>query len=172
MTAAERGTVYHAIMQQLPLESPILESTVEETMQRMVETEMLRQEQLQDIQIDRVVQFFDTEMGKRLLRSNNIRKELPFSYGLRVSDLHPDAKPEVQDEIVLIQGVIDCLFEEEDGFVLLDYKTDKVLGKPEQTAEKYMIQLDLYAQAISAIVGRKVKEKALYFFDGGHLVNL
>ncbi len=35
-------------------------------------------------------------------------------------------------ETVLIQGVIDCLFEDELGLVLVDYKTDAVKGSTDQ----------------------------------------
>ena len=172
MTAAERGTVYHAVMQQLPLQPIMDASHVKATIGRMVALEMLSEKQAEAIDISPIVDFFQTDIGQRLLRSAHVRKEQPFSYGLRVSDLHPEASPEVGQETVLIQGVIDCLFEEEDGLVLLDYKTDKIIGSPEQAAAKYETQLALYAIAIQAIVGREIKQKVLYFFDGAHLVVL
>ncbi|OUM90118.1 MAG: helicase-exonuclease AddAB subunit AddA [Bacillus thermozeamaize] len=80
-------------------------------------------------------------------------------------------------EVVLLQGVIDCLFRDERGLVLLDYKTDTIYGPFagfEQAEpvlkERYALQLQLYARAVEAIWGMPVAEKVLYFFDGGHLL--
>lgn len=172
MSAAERGTLYHAIMQHLPLQPGLSEEHIHTTMQRMVELELLHEAHLKEVDVQQIAKFFGTDIGRRLIRSPNVRKELPFSYGLPAAELHPEASGQIAAETVLIQGVIDCLFEEDDGFVLLDYKTDRVIGSPEQVAAKYSVQLELYARAISAILRRKVTQKALYFFDGGHLVIL
>ena len=68
------------------------------------------------------------------------------------------------DDTILIQGIIDCYFEEEDGVVIVEYKTDHV---DEENAEeiltkRYREQLDLYAGAVSQITGKNVKECIIY----------
>ncbi|MMZ64924.1 ATP-dependent helicase/nuclease subunit A [compost metagenome] len=76
---------------------------------------------------------------------------------------------------MLVQGIIDCLYEVDGELVLLDYKTDRVLehrGGIDALVANYSFQLNLYAQAIEDILGRKVSRKWLYFFDGGHAVRL
>lgn len=77
---------------------------------------------------------------------------------------------------VLIQGVIDALFRSEDGkLALLDYKTDAVLdhaGGIKVLTDKYRFQLELYAAALGDILGERVSELWLYFFDGDHAVRL
>src|SRR5690606_1776639 len=120
LNAAERGTAYHAIMQQLPTGVPMTLELIKRTMHRMVELEIVRSDQLEAVDPSRLMAFFETELGGRLQRSSNARKELPFSYGLRAGELHADAEAAIADETVIIQGVIDCLFEEEDGLVLVD----------------------------------------------------
>ncbi len=77
-------------------------------------------------------------------------------------------------EPVLIQGVIDCLAWEDDGGVLLiDFKTDSISGvRVEALRERYRLQLELYSRAVEEIWKVKVKEKYLYFFDGGTIVSL
>ena len=172
LSAAERGTVYHAIMQYMPLDRPVTAETVAEAMERMILLELLTREQCDEADPRIICAFFATDIGRRLLESPSVRREAPFSYGLPVGELHMDADDKVREETVLIQGVIDCLFEEPDGLVLLDFKTDAIKGEPAETAEKYRVQLDLYARAIEAISGQPVKEKALYFFDGSALVHL
>jgi ATP-dependent helicase/nuclease subunit A len=74
---------------------------------------------------------------------------------------------------VLIQGIIDCLFEDEAGLVLLDYKTDAAKGREDgELAERYRVQLGMYARAVEAIWKRRIDEIYLYFFDGSRLVRL
>ena len=66
-------------------------------------------------------------------------------------------------ETILVQGIIDVFFEEEDGLVVLDYKTDKVRSAGE-LKEKYHAQLDYYAQALERLLQKPVKEKIIYSF--------
>lgn len=172
LSAAERGTVYHAIMQYIPLTGPVTEASVAEVMERMAQLELLTREQCAEADPRVICAFFATGIGRRLLASPSVRREAPFSYGLPVGELHQDAADGVRGETVLIQGVIDCLFAEPDGLVLLDFKTDAVRGDPGAAAEKYRVQLELYARAIEAVAGKRVKERALYFFDGSALVHL
>lgn len=173
MNAAERGTVYHSVMQHIPLISKTVDvELVEQTLLHLVKQQVIREEQREVIRPEIISEFFRTDMGQRLLASSQVQREIPFSYGLPVGELHPDAAREVRDEIVLIQGVIDCLFEEDNELVLLDFKTDAVQGHPSVVADRYRIQIDLYAKAIEAITGKMVKEKVLYFFDGPHLISM
>ena len=70
------------------------------------------------------------------------------------------------DEKIRLQGIIDCFFEEEDGIVLLDYKTDYVKeGKIDVIVEKYKTQLNYYKNALEKITEKKVKESYLYLFS-------
>ncbi len=173
LNAAERGTVYHAVMQHIPLSSKQIDlAVVEQTLQQLVIRQVLREDQRAIIRPEIISEFFETALGERLLAAAYVQREVPFSYGLPVEELHFEASREVSREIVLIQGVIDCLFEEEDGLVLLDFKTDAVRGDPHMVADRYRIQIDLYAKAIEAITGKMVKEKVLYFFDGSHLISM
>ena len=70
-------------------------------------------------------------------------------------------------EKIFIQGVIDVLFEENDGsLVLLDYKTDRDTV-PEKIRRHYAKQIELYRQAVESILGRKVKESILFMLKDG-----
>ena len=66
----------------------------------------------------------------------------------------------------MVQGIIDMYFEEEDGLVIVDYKTDAV-KTAEELVKRYKLQLDLYARALEQITGKKVKEKWIYSFALG-----
>ena len=79
-------------------------------------------------------------------------------------------KPELNkdvyvDEKIRLQGIIDCFFEEEDGIVLLDYKTDYVEEeKVDEIIERYRAQLKYYKDALEKITEKRVKESYLYLF--------
>lgn len=72
------------------------------------------------------------------------------------------------EEIVLVQGIIDAWFVEEDEIVLVDYKTDSVRkGHGQELIEKYRAQLRYYARALERITGKRVKEEIIYSFALG-----
>ena len=98
-----------------------------------------------------------------------MERELPFTYAFDDKD----------GDYQILQGIADCLFEEQDGWVLLDYKTDRVRGRfgsdEEVDAEmqvRYGIQLNLYKKAIEEIVKIDIKEMVLYLFDGQRTVTI
>jgi ATP-dependent helicase/nuclease subunit A len=189
LTPAERGTAYHTVMQHIPLEGLVDPQVVEETLARLQRVAILTAEQVEAVAPDQIEAFYTNELGRRLIDSSWKLREMPFSYmvpadeayrGLdymnkAVSELAPGNNNEVFSEAVLIQGVIDCLFREEDRIILLDYKTDSVLehqGGLEALKEKYRFQLELYSKALHDILGEPISEIWLYFFDGGHAVKL
>lgn len=176
LTAAEIGTAMHMVMQHISLNQPVTVDAVKEKIASMVVNELLTPEQESYINVNAIVEFFETELGKRILNSPNVMREIPFSFGLQATEAYPDWKGE--NETILLQGVIDLLFEDEQGIVLLDFKTDKVTGKlqgreesiHEILQERYVVQLELYSKAVEHIYKQPLKEKYLYFFDGSHLV--
>lgn len=174
LTAAERGTVYHTVMQNLPLANPnITNHIINRAIQSMVDKRLFTAKQAEAVDINQIAQFFNEDIGKRILAARKVMREVPFSYGLKAADVYPDIDGSVAEETILIQGVIDCLFEEEEGLVLLDYKTDSTKGlSPEELSEKYHLQVNLYCKAIEDTWKRPVVKRYLYFFDGGHLIEL
>lgn len=195
LTPAERGTVYHTIMQHLPLQrledaaEPTAE--IEETVRYLVEKEIITGEQASAVEATEISSLFACDLGKRVLSAEDVWREMPFSYALPaaeayqglafldpISEHSAEGLPEMEllrDETVLIQGVVDCMFRHNGRLVLLDYKTDRVQehrGGLTALADQYRFQLDLYAKALEDILGEPVHEKWLYFFDGGHAVQV
>ena len=72
-----------------------------------------------------------------LARKQKLYREQPFVLGVDAKELYPE---EEDGELILIQGIIDAYFEEPDGLVVLDYKTDKV-NNGKELAEKYQVKL-------------------------------
>ncbi len=179
MTSAEKGTIMHMVMQQIDLREEVTEAYLEQLKLHLVNKEFLRMEQLEGINNEEILYFFRTDLAGRLKRANEIKREVPFNMAIQAADAYSDWQG--PDEPVLVQGVIDCLFEDEQGMVLLDYKTDRITGRftggfeeaEDILKERYRIQMELYAKAVESILGRKLEETYLYFFDdGGHLVKM
>jgi ATP-dependent helicase/nuclease subunit A len=171
---AERGTVYHTIMQNLPFDrGRMTVKVIKEAIQEMIEKRLLTVKQADTVDVRQIAQFFRQGLGKRILAAKHVMREVPFCYGLKASDIYPDVYGSIGEETILIQGVIDCLFEEKEGFVLLDYKTDSTKGKTaEELIDRYRLQLNLYSRAIEDTLNRVVASKYLYFFDGGLLIEV
>ena len=73
------------------------------------------------------------------------------------------------DEMILVQGMIDAWFEEADGLVIVDYKSDRVEKETgaEVLKERYAVQLDYYRRALEQSTGKRVKECRIYSFSLG-----
>lgn len=74
-------------------------------------------------------------------------------------------------EKVILQGIIDAFIMEEEGIILVDYKTDRVKDG-EELRNRYQKQIDLYSEALEQILGKKVKRRVLYSFSLGEEVDL
>ncbi|MCA1030972.1 helicase-exonuclease AddAB subunit AddA [Bacillus timonensis] len=176
LTAAERGTAMHMVMQHMNLNEDIHEQSVREQVAKMVHDELITQEQAEVIDVESVLTFFVSPIGKRLCKASDVRREVPFSLAIPASEAYRDWN-EAEGENVLIQGVIDCIFEDAEGLVLVDYKTDSISfkyssfeeAKPD-LEERYRVQIELYARAIEYIWKKPLTDRFLYFFDGGHLL--
>jgi ATP-dependent helicase/nuclease subunit A len=95
-------------------------------------------------------------------------REQPFVLGL-TADRIDSGFP--SDEQVLIQGIIDVFFEEDGKIVVADYKTDAVKTEKE-LVDRYQVQLDYYAEALSRLTGREVVQKIIYSFALGNEIVL
>lgn len=175
LTAAERGTINHLVMQHIPLDRPHDEQAVRELLEGMKAKAMLTAAQAETVDAASIAAFFVSELGSRLLAARWVKREVPFSRTVPAERVHPQAAadPAAAAEPVLIQGVIDCLFEDEHGLVLLDYKTDRIIREDwEAAAERHRFQLELYAESVGAILGRPVAEAHVFFLEGAQSVRL
>lgn len=156
-TGSARGTAYHRVLAQYDF------LRGEEQLEALP-GEIKELVELRDIRC-----FLHSPLGQRLrqaaaehrlFREQRFMKQVNYNYLFRDSDV---------TEPVLLQGVADAFVLEDDGIILLDYKTDRV-----RTAgllrQRYSLQLQLYADALSEITGRPVKEKLLYSFALGKTV--
>lgn len=161
MTPAERGTCLHKFMQYADF--TLAEQDAEAEKQRLVEKGFLLPAEAAVIDTAEVDAFFDSSIARRMKKSPRVLREHKFAILLPAA-MFDKALPESEsDEDVLIQGIIDCAFEENGAMVLLDYKTDHVQNG-EELAARYRDQLRLYQLALEETLGLPVKDVLLYSF--------
>jgi ATP-dependent helicase/nuclease subunit A len=109
----------------------------------------------------KVAAFANSEMAARIRKAIKVHRERDFSMTMSAAEAYDNDYYLPSGAHVIIRGVIDLYFEEEDGLVLLDYKTDK-----QEDADYYIntydIQLELYKRALERSTGKKVKETYIY----------
>ncbi len=169
LTAAERGQALHLVMQLLDLGGKLQVDGIIEQIAILVEQEKLSRAQASVVQPEAVARFWSSLLGQRILQSSRVYRELPFTLAIPAQQVYPQITGNgTSDEIVLVQGIIDCLADEEKGLLLVDYKTDRYTPDTLlQTARCYGSQLDLYIRAMESITGRRVTAAYLYMFYGG-----
>jgi ATP-dependent helicase/nuclease subunit A len=172
LSAAEKGTLIHFVMQHLNLEKAVDFESIKNQLNEMKNKGLLSEEQIKIIYSKDILAFAASPLAERIKQSAKVKKEVPFVLSLPIKEVYPKLNvPEDFEEEVMIQGIIDCYFEEEEQVVLIDYKTDYIAKDQDidQSIEKikrrYQTQIDLYARAIEQITGKKVKERYLYLFS-------
>ena len=165
LTPSEKGTAMHQAMQFFDFAQHADETAVAAELDRLVERKFLTAQQRSAVPEGPILAFFRSRLGQDLLRAKRMEREFKFSLLTPAKDYFPAAE---EGEQVLLQGVIDCWFEDERGDVtVLDFKTDR---RPDPAA--YAPQVGAYAKALERMTGKRVVRRALYFFADGstHLV--
>lgn len=172
-TGATRGTLYHRIMERMDfdrlIEKPALQS-VKEEMSRLEAVGKLTKEEKKSIRLSDFVTFAKSDLAKRMQRARELGQlylEQPFVIGVPGSEIDGLS----QEELVMVQGIIDVYFYEDDEVVVVDYKTDRVSGE-EELQRRYRMQLSYYGRALEMVTGKKVKERLLYSFALGKEVRI
>lgn len=163
-TPTEKGTIIHFALQHLDIHKAANIDEVDEQIRLMVKKELLKEEEANVVDSKMLLNFTKSDLGNRMKKAKRIYKETPFNIVKKANEIISGAE-NCNDEL-LIQGVIDCYFEEEGELVLIDYKTDYVgKGQEEKIVENYKMQIDFYAEALERITKKRVKEKYLYLLS-------
>ena len=155
------GNALHAAMQYICYENCASPQQVRQELVRLTEQGFLTREQAEQVDVERIACFFATPIGQKLRTGTPHIREFKFS-------LLDDGKhylPELTEEQVLLQGVVDCALLEEDGITILDFKTDRVSeGTLAESVSRYRLQIQTYSEALSRIYEMPVKAQYLYYF--------
>ncbi len=113
---------------------------------------------------EKIQAFAETPLYQRMVvaaRAGELYREKPFVMSVDPRSLFETAEP--GEEPILIQGIIDAFFVEEEGIVVLDYKTDRVQNSNE-LIKRYDSQLQLYADTLKRTLSLPIKEILIYSF--------
>ena len=165
MTPTEVGSATHLVLRHLDLAGPCDAAAVAACAADLVARELLEPALAPVVDTAAMARLLTGDVGLRLraaAREGRLRREVPFAMRLSAAEVHGVEAP---DEWVLVQGVIDALVVEDDGLLLVDYKTDR--GDVTAAAERYRRQLGLYARAAASAWKRPVREAWLCFLAAG-----
>ena len=159
VTGAQWGTLMHEAMQWLPVKKYTQTSMTD--MLDSLQAEGKFSDEERSLLSDRSLYgFFNSDLGQRLIASKRVERELPFSMLFDGNRVYPDVE---NGERLFLQGIIDTVFVEDDQWVLVDYKTDRVKSGDE-LIRRYKIQMDLYKEALERLTNMPVKASYIYSF--------
>ncbi len=197
IAASEIGTMYHGVMADIDLgkirEADDIPAAVREETERLIREGRLDAETVSGVygsdsaektaageraefvpkMEEQIAELFESDLGRRMLAADRLYRESSFQIEIPANVYDAKLGGEYSGETVILQGIIDCWFEEDGEVVLVDYKTDRCTAETaHKIAEKYRIQLQLYADAIEKITKKSVKKKYLYLFSVKSVVEL
>ncbi len=163
LTAAQKGTALHLALQCMDFGNTGTLAEIRGEIDRLVSLALLTPQQGEAAEPDRLLAFFSSELGRMVKNSPSLRREFKFSLLVPASDYYPGVE---ESERVLLQGVVDCWFETEEGLTVVDFKTDRVTEETVSgRAREYLPQMTAYSRALEDITGKPVTRRVLWFFS-------
>ena len=173
LTGAERGSAYHRVMELLDGDAfaDVSEDNLSAWIRKAADDGRIPDEYAEVVKPKDIRTYLLTDLGSRMGQAfsrGELMREKPFMMGISAKELDPGFP---EEEMVLVQGIVDAWFLEDDEIVLLDYKTDNV--RDDKTlVDRYAVQLQLYKRALEAATGKKVKEVYIYSFTLESVIKL
>lgn len=158
VSGAQRGTALHKALQYITPAADQTTATLRREIDAFVRQGLLSREEAKLVYVPVLAAFCQSDIGQRMAESPELHREYPFTVLLAGGDPLPETET---GEQILIQGVIDCLFREDDAWILVDYKSDR-LETADAFRSRYAVQLALYKRAVEQITHRPVEETYIY----------
>ncbi len=126
------------------------------TVTRILDEENRSPDEAREV-LDLLQQMEDTPFWKRLKASPRRMREVPVSGQLR--------DPENRDRMQTVSGIIDLVFAEDGGWVIVDYKSDHIENEThrDQLVRYYSPQIQIYRHFWQHLSGEPVRESGLFF---------
>lgn len=164
VTGAMRGTAMHTFAQYCRFEEAI--DDIESEILRLADSGFLTKEQADVLSREDIFAFLSSPLVSRMKKSENIKREFRFTVEVPAGIADETLMPPYSEEPIILQGAVDCMFEEDGKMIIVDYKTDRGKTK-EQLSEMYSVQLRLYKNAVEQITGKTVSQCIIYSFALG-----
>ena len=155
-SAALKGSATHKVMEHIDF----IEENLDGIIKELAEKNILTEQEKQSVNREGIRSFIRSDIGRRAAKADNLKREQPFTI-LRDKD----------GTEIMVQGIIDCFFEENGQLVLVDYK-NSALKSEELLKSRYKEQLDIYAEALEKITQKPVKERYLFLLGEGRCIEM
>ena len=166
LTPAERGTAAHLVLQYLDFSNCDAAGQIETLRQKR----LLTDQQARAVDAAGIHRLLRSPLADRIRRAEWVLREYRFTL---LVDARRYAPLAAEGDKVLLQGVVDCCFEEDGALCVVDFKTDRVTGEALLArAQAYRPQLTAYSEALTRVLGKPVTERILYFLHTGETVTL
>jgi len=175
-SAADIGIAYHRIMEFIDFagvydaDGVINETYINERAEFLRDHDAIEEDVYSSLDLTKIADFFAQDIGQRAVRAAKaglLRKEKPFTL-----------KTERGGRKMLVQGVIDCCFEEDGRMVLIDYKSNYMDPRRPHEEElsrlkdEYRVQIELYSEAVRKGTGKEVSEAYLWLFAASEALEM
>jgi len=170
LSGTEKGIATHLVLQYMDFSKADSLERIQEEIARLKAAHFISQREADAVDAASILRLFESDIGKRLRGKGRLHREFKFSLLCDASQVFSQG----EGEEVLLQGVVDCCIEDEEGLCIVDYKTDNVRTGDEiaRRAALYSAQLSAYASALERIFSKPVKDCALYFIRPGKSIIL
>ncbi len=168
ITPTERGTAMHKVMQFFDFEKF---NDIENEIERLYEWQYISETEMQSLDCIALKKFFESDIFTRIKKSSLVKREMRFLTEVPATRIDTALDKRFENEKVIIQGAVDICFTEDDGIVILDFKTDRVDNINDLKAA-YSEQLSIYAIACEKIFEKPIKEKIIYSFNLGEAIKI
>ncbi len=172
INASAKGTAIHRVLQYLPIKEYENIDVLKKEIEQLYFKNIIDDIEKEAVDINKIMNFVNSDVYKKIISSDRVEREYRFTAPLNVSEY--DASVKNSNETVLLQGVIDCYFEQGDEVCIVDYKSDKIKNSSakEELSEKYSIQLKYYKYALEMLLNKKVTKCIIYSLDKSEEVEL
>ena len=171
-SAVQKGTILHTVLEHLDLHKQKNLDDVKTLLNSLQTRNILTEAEASIVEPETILHFINSELVQRMRNAKYIKTEVPFIVGMSPTEILEGKESPITDEMILVNGIIDCFFEEEGEIVLVDYKTDRYIENIEEIKNSYRIQIGIYKKAIERSTGMRVKEAFLYLLTKHILVKV
>ncbi len=160
LTPMEIGSIYHKILENIDF---YIKDNIEldKFLNTLILKNIINKKETEFLDKNIIMSFLNTELSNRIKKSKLVKRETAFTLGIKANQIYTDKDFEDKNNSILVSGIIDLYFEEDDGLVLVDYKTDKTKNK-RYLLDRYKSQLEIYKKALEQATGKRVKECFIY----------
>lgn len=162
LTGAERGTVFHLAMAHMDFSQPAGAQDIQGLLRALVTAKVMTEKEKATVFVPGIEAFLQSDLGQRVheaAKLDLVFKEKPFVMGIPTEEVTHMAT----EDRMMVQGVVDLYFIEDDGVILVDYKTDYAKDVAEEVfIQRYKTQMAYYKRALEQSLGMGVKEIWLY----------